>query len=209
VPDPWRRFVRESLIAGTKFDQAVARCRPGPLRDRLTEVSGRVHDGVRECWRIAHLGAALDAARAGIDPEATSRELRQLQDRRELQDRRQPEPGPVSGAADTMAEGPGAAGPEATAPGSADDQTEAALASRLQAARRIEQAAQRATDRLRVLTAELNSAVASAVELSLDAGDLGSAGQLAGDVDTVVGEIEALRRALEESTRPITGRATS
>jgi Na+/H+-translocating membrane pyrophosphatase len=57
------------------------------------------------------------------------------------------------------------------------------------------------------LTAELNAAVASAVELSLDATDPASAGVLADNIDTVVGEIEALRQALEETTsgRPAPG----
>ncbi|MDQ6949871.1 MAG: hypothetical protein M3256_27380, partial [Actinomycetota bacterium] len=86
----------------------------------------------------------------------------------------------------------------------AQDETEAAMASQLQAARRVEATAQRATDRLRVLTAELNAAVAGAVELLLDgdaaASAAAAAGQLAGDVDSVVGEIEALRLALEETT---------
>jgi hypothetical protein len=82
------------------------------------------------------------------------------------------------------------------------------MAAQLQAARRVEAAARRATDRLRVLTAELNAAVAGAVELSLDASDAAAARQLAGHVDSVVGEIEALRLALEEtggSGRPMPG----
>src|ERR1700722_13044867 len=69
VTEPWRSFVRESQTAQAKFDQAVVRCRPGPLRDRLGDVSARVHDGARECWRVAHLGAALDAAMATSGPD--------------------------------------------------------------------------------------------------------------------------------------------
>ena len=173
VPDPWRRFVRESLTAQAKFDQAVARCQPGPLRDRLQEVALRVHDGVRECWRVAHLGAALDAALAGLDLERTSGELRRLQETRG--------PGSVGSAEQSV------------------DATEAALAAQLQAGRRVQAAEQRATDRLRVLTAQLNAAVASAVELSLDASDPAAASELAGSVNSVVGEIESLRQALEET----------
>jgi hypothetical protein len=171
VAEPWRAFVRESLTAHARFDQAIARSRPGPLQDRLGEVSVRVHDGVRECWRVAHLGAALDATLAALDPDAMSRELRRLQEGR----------------------APGL-------PATARDETEAAMAAQLQAARRVEAAAQRARDRLRVLTAQLNAAVASAVELSLDAGDGASARALAGNVDSIVGEIEALRQALEETS---------
>ncbi len=174
VPDPWRTFVRESLTAQAKFDQAVARSHPGPLRDRLAAVSGRVHDGVRECWRVAHLGAALDAASNSLDPEATGTELRRFQ------------------ATPTQDHSPEAR--------RAHEETEAAMAAQLQAARRVEAAARRATDRLRVLTAELNAAVAGAVELSLDAPNAAAASRLAGDVDSVVGEIEALRLALEETS---------
>lgn len=175
VADPWRSFVRESLTAQSRFNQAVTRSQPGPLRDRMVDVSARVDDGVRECWRVAHLGAALDAARSALGPDATSDDLRRLQAQ------------PVTGLT-----------PEAR---KARDDTEAAMAAQLQAARRVEAAAQRATDRLRVLTAELNAAVAGAVELSLD-GDAAAAAatHLAGSVDSVVGEIQALRRALEETT---------
>jgi hypothetical protein len=171
VADPWRSFVRESLTAQVKFDQAVARSRPGPLRDRLGEVSIRVHDGVRECWRVAHLGAALDGALGALHPEAVSEQLRRLHESRE---------------------------PDLSA--ASREETEAAMAAQLQAGRRVQAATQRATDRLRVLTAQLNAAVASAVELSLDASDADAARELAGSVDTVVGEIEALRLALEETT---------
>jgi hypothetical protein len=174
VPEPWRSFVREALTAQAKFDQAVARSRPGPLRNHVAGVSTRVHDGVGECWRVAHLGAALAATRNTLDPDATSRQLRALQASRR---------------------------PQSSAPAAqAIDETEAAMAVQLQAARRVEAAVQRTTDRLRVLTAGLNAAVASAVELSLDAGDEASARELAGTVESVVGEIETLRRALEETT---------
>lgn len=177
VPEPWRGFVRESLTAQAKFDQTVAHSRPGPLRDRLGDVSGRVHDGVRECSRVAHLGAGLDATLAALNVDQTSNQLRRFQQDRGTGHRVSPETS------------------------HAQDETEAALAAQVQAARRLEAAGQRATDRLRVLTAELNAAVAGAVEISLDAGDTAAARQLAGNVDSVVSEIETLRRALEETSR--------
>jgi len=183
VAEPWRTFVREALTADAKFDQAVARCRPGPLRDRLGSVSVRVHDGTRECWRVAHLGAALDAAIASVNREAISAQLRRFQQSR-----------PVAPL--------GSQSPDVIR---AHEETEAALAAQLQAARRMEATIQRTTDRLRVLTAQLNASVAGAVELSLDGVDSGSARQLSGSVDSVVGELEALRRALEEtSAKPST-----
>jgi hypothetical protein len=186
VPEPWRTFVRQSLSAQAKFGEAVAQCRPGPLQDRLQAVAGRVDEGVRECWRIAHLGASMAAALRDLDPDDTSRQLGEVQEQR----RRLP------------ARGPGVSAESI-------DQTEAALAARLQTARRMQSVVQRATDRLLVLTAQLGGAVASAVELSLDASDPAAAQPLAGDIDTVVGEIEALRQAMEETEgAPTTGSAT-
>jgi len=79
------------------------------------------------------------------------------------------------------------------------DQSESALALRLQSARRIQAAGQRATDRLRVVTAQLNEAVASAAEVSLGGADAITTGSLAANIDSVVDEIESLRRALEET----------
>lgn len=180
VTEPWRSFVRESLTAQSRFDQAVTRAKPGPLRDRMIDVSARVHDGARECWRVAHLGAALDAGIAALDPAQISAEMRRLQ------------------------AGAGAGAPSDDA-GAIRAEAEAALARQLQAARRVEAAAHRATVRLQVLTAELNAAVASAVELSLDAASAESARELEVGVDTVVGEIEALRQALEETSTPSRG----
>ncbi|HSS09966.1 MAG TPA: hypothetical protein VLL25_08785 [Acidimicrobiales bacterium] len=174
VPEPWRQYERQSVTAQTKFNQTVTQSQPGPFQDRLQEIARRIEDGVRECWRVAHMGAGLDASLAGLDREGTSQELRRTQEeRRQLQE----------------------GSPSATAL----DQTEAALAARLQSTVRIEAARQRAADRLRVLTAQLNEAVASAVELSLDSTDPSAASPLAGHVDHVVGDIEALRQAMEEA----------
>jgi hypothetical protein len=56
-----------------------------------------------------------------------------------------------------------------------------------------------ARDRLRLLDARLDEAVARAVELSLGAGDVSAAGGLQGDVDQLVEEMEALRVALDDA----------
>ena len=172
VPEPWRSFVQQALTAQTRFAQAAGRAHPGPLHDRLGEVTAHMADGVRECWRVAHLGASITSALNALDAAGTSRQLRQLQDERHRG---------------------GGAEPEAL------DQTEAALAARLQASRRMEAVVQRTTDRLRVLTAQLGEAVAAAVELSLDAGDETAAAPIAGSVDSIVGEMKALRQATEEA----------
>jgi hypothetical protein len=184
VPEPWRGFVQQALTARVRFAEAAGRTPPGPLHDRLGEVSTKMGDGVRECWRVAHLGASLASALAALDPDGTSRQLRRLQDGRTR-------PGPATsgaGSAERMA------GDQ-----TAVDQTEAALAARLQAARRMEAVVQHTTDRLSILTAQLGEAVAAAVELSIDAGDETAAVPIAGSVDAIVGEMRALRQATEEA----------
>lgn len=76
--EPWRRFVQEALQARTRFDHAVERAPAGPLRDRLREISARVHTGVDECWQVAQRGEALVEARRGIDARDVERKLAQL-----------------------------------------------------------------------------------------------------------------------------------
>src|SRR4051794_34217118 len=59
LQDPWRSFVRSALSARRKFDDAVHTARAGPLRDRLTEIGGRLDDAVDECWRGGQQGQGL------------------------------------------------------------------------------------------------------------------------------------------------------
>ena len=58
--------------------------------------------------------------------------------------------------------------------------------------------AQDAQDRLRLLDARLDEAVARAVELAIQAEDVGELGGLGGDVEELVSEMESLRVGLEE-----------
>jgi hypothetical protein len=57
-----------------------------------------------------------------------------------------------------------------------------------------------ARERLSILDARLDEAVARAVELSLRAGDAVELGGLEGDVDALVADMEALRQALDETS---------
>lgn len=75
-----------------------------------------------------------------------------------------------------------------------------ALQGQAESYRRIAGTAADARDRLEILEARLDEAVARAVELSLQAADLGALGGLHEDVQAVVGEMEALRRGLEATT---------
>ena len=69
----------------------------------------------------------------------------------------------------------------------------------------MESTSQMARDRLHLLTAQMHTAVAGAVELSLQGADTLRAQHLAGNVDSVVNDIETLRRALEESSASSAG----
>ncbi len=74
-----------------------------------------------------------------------------------------------------------------------------ALQSQADSYRRIAATAADARQRLEILEARLDEAVARAVELSLQTADSGELGGLHADVQAVVGEMEALRRGLEEA----------
>jgi len=79
------------------------------------------------------------------------------------------------------------------------DRAIAAVKSQLVSAERIRSVAEDASDRLRVLDAQLDEAVARAVELSVKADDVGDISPLTNDVDSLVGELESLRQGLEEA----------
>ena len=172
VGEPWRSLVRQAQKAEGRFDQVLAGTTPGPLKQRLAEVDARVAVGVDECWRIAQRGNELSGAVADLDVADLQRQLR---------------------AAETAA---------GRAPDRADlAATAASVGQQLASAQRLAGVAQDAEDRLRRLAAQLNEVVARAVELSLQGPDLGTLQPLGTDVDTLVGELESLRVALEETAR--------
>jgi hypothetical protein len=79
----------------------------------------------------------------------------------------------------------------------------ASLQAQLDSASRLSRVAQDAADKLTRINAELDEAVARAVEvsLSLETGDVGGVSPLGTDVENIVGELESLRVALEEAGR--------
>jgi hypothetical protein len=83
-------------------------------------------------------------------------------------------------------------------PSPSTDQTRAALEAQLATARRIAAVQGDTHSRLRLLNAQLDEAVAQAVELSVRGADA-DVGPLTSNVDNVVGELEALRQGLEEA----------
>ncbi|HEX3393772.1 MAG TPA: hypothetical protein VHS52_04525 [Acidimicrobiales bacterium] len=173
VREPWRRFVRQAVSARDRFDRAVRDADPGPLRDRLSEMAARVSVGATECWRIAKRANALDAAVAELDVATIRAELASCLH----ESARSPERSELAA-------------------------TAKALRSQLESAERLGQVAAGARDRLARIDAQLDEAVARALELSLQAGESGDLDPLGNAVDDVVGELESLRQALEESAKP-------
>jgi hypothetical protein len=192
LPEPWRHFVREALDAQSRYRRAVATAAAGPLRDRLHEIGTRIEEGVRECYRIAKRGAALEGGLSAVDAESAERQLTGLV-------QAQPEAA-QAGLRRAQDAGEGiVAAAEAAGIDANVVQTMEALEAQVASARRLGTVAQDARDRLSLLDARLDEAVARAVELSLRAEDVAELGGLGGDVEELVGEMESLRVALDEA----------
>jgi hypothetical protein len=170
VREPWRSLVRQTVKAEERFNETVRETRPGPLRDRLAELSAQVSVAVDASWQIAQRGDSLDDAVRELDADSIAAELATREDE--------------------LRRSPGRPQLEATA---------AALGRQLESAQRVADVARDALDRLRKLNAQLNETVARAVELSLGPADVDALQPLGADIDGVVTELESLRLALEES----------
>lgn len=170
VSETWRRYMRGALNAQARYDRAVGSVAPGPLRDRLEEIGRRVDQGVRECWRVAQRGDALDDAVSALAV---------------------PRPGDRLEAAH---QDPGGAD------GDGADAVVRSLQAQVDTAERLTAVAGGAKQRLALLVARLDEAVAAAVELSMQLGSsTDSSGQLGSDVENLVEDLATLRSALEET----------
>jgi hypothetical protein len=169
IGDPWRSFVQEALDAQRRYRRAVSAATEGPMRDRLIEIGERIDAGVDECWRVARRGDALVDALGNLDPVAARRDLDAA--KREAKDN----------------------------PGDAQNETVKALEAQVASADRLVDVARNAQDKLKLLDARLDEAVARAVELSITADDVGQLGDVGSDVEGVVSEMESLRQSLEEA----------
>ncbi len=170
IREPWGSFVAEALRAQRRFAETVSSVPDGPVRDRLVEIGVRIDAAVQECWRVARRGAALDNGVASLDLHDVRSRLEQTR---------------------------------STAPNSptgvdSRDRTVEALEAQLASGERIETVATNARDRLSLLDARLDEAVARAVELSLRADDVSVLVGLGDDVENLIGDLESLRLGLEE-----------
>jgi hypothetical protein len=175
VGEPWRRFVQDAQSAEQKFQGVVRRARSGPIQERLQAIGRRIGDGVAECWRIACQGDQLDEAIRSLNEQDVYQELLEVQEERRRN-----------------------RGNEAA--DSSLARTQAAIEAQLASGRRLRSVADDARNRLRLLNAQLDEAVARSLEISLQAGDVAQLGPLTQDVEGVVHELESLRQALEETS---------
>lgn len=174
LAQPWRGLMEGALDARARYDRSVRDVRPGPLRDRLDGIGGRLDAAVDQAWAVASAGNTLAAGRARIDTAAVSAELARLQ-----------------------------AGPRTPRV----DQTVEAVEAQLAAAARLDSTISDTYDRLRLLEARVDETVTRAVELSVSQADDAELGGLGAEIDTIVGEMEALRQAVEETSG--TGRSAT
>jgi len=174
--DPWKRFVIDAQSAQGRYRRAVKRSRSGPMKERLEELGQRIDQAVLECWRVACQGDNLGGALGQLETDRVEAELAEA--RRDLGD----------------ASGGSTASLKATVE---------ALEAQMRSAERLSDVWRSSRDRLRVLNAQLDEAVARAVELSVGAGgSVAAFGGLSDQVAEVVSDMESLRQALEETGGP-------
>ena len=169
---PWREFVKEAQQAKAQFDNTQDNTPDGPLKDRLGEIGERVGVGVLECWRVARQANSLTDALQRLAHENPQAQLGAI--KRDIGDRK-------ATGADT----------------STLERTKAAIEAQVSSFERMRDTAEDAKNRLRLLNAQLDEAVARAVELSVSRSDASALNPLAGDVDNLIGEMENLRQAIE------------
>jgi hypothetical protein len=194
VPEPWRQYVRDAVAARQRFDAALAQWPAGPQRDRLVLLQPRLWQGTYEVWSVAQRGAAMGATTPGsaagglVRPSAgqLSSELQRVQAERQRTPRSDRQAALV--------------------------RSEEAIAAQLRAAHHSTEAQAEVLDRLRLLTARLDEVVTQLLELGLEqaGGPVeGPSDTVAGSVDALVEEIEALHEGLRQAGAASSGRDPS
>ncbi len=156
LSEPWRSYVQGAQSAKLRFDRTVAATRSGPIRDRLSELSSRLDDGIRESWRIASRGDDIDAAIAELNTTQALTELAQLRGQAHQQ----------------------------TAASVDMQSTITSLEAQIDSAERMQQVSSSTRDRLRLLDARFDELVARAVEVSVGSADSGVLGNDVDDLVT-------------------------
>ena len=173
LPEPWRSLVLDAIQAQRQFHEVVTRVPAGPLRMELEGLKSRVADAVREGWDIAQKGVALDRGRQGLNLGHVHAERERLLTERKLREQHEIDL-------------------------TAIDRAISAVDAQLAAGQRVETVAFQARDRLRLLNAQLDEAVANVVEISVRPGSTSAAG-LGDQVGAIVDDLTNLKAALDEA----------
>lgn len=173
LDDPWRRFVTSTQSTKGRFARQVDTVADGPIKERLQSIRTEVDRVAAECWVVAQEGQRLSNALAVVRTSRVSADLARAE--AELAVIEAERSGPL---ADTVA----------------------SLQNQQAAGQRLLALEQSTVDRLRQLDASLQELVARAAELSV-AGSEPALGDLRSDVENVAIEMEAVRRALEETSK--------
>ena len=170
----WAQPVQAALAARARYQDIVGTLPEGPLRERVQQLGARVDAGVLATWEAACRAAQQEAVVAAIDVTDAIEDYKAA--KRELE----------------------AARRAGHVPQGVEERTKA-LEARHTAANRLANALDDTATQLTVLEARLEAALARAAEVALRpeaADDLGA------DLDAVVGELGALRQALDGLDRP-------
>ncbi len=190
-PEPWRGFLTRLIDAGERFDSALEAWPDGPTRDRLSEISPRLHAQMDGIVPAIDRAVTLTSRSSGL-PAATGPTAAQLSAslKRIQADRARLDASDATGLA-------------------ALDRAEASAAASLRAAREAEAVSQRLVDAVRSAVELVERSAGEVVTLAVES-SLGEtlSSPLAGNLDEVCDEIASLSTALE-SARPPTVRPTS
>lgn len=141
VGEPWRQFVQGAIRSGTKLHQTIDGAEPGPLKDRMNSIAGRLDDGLEETWKIARRGDEIDSSIRRLDPAALRSKLATLKARSSSR-----------------------AAPDI-------DDAITSVENQLEAVRRLELESEKTADRLRLTQTRLDELVSRAAEVAIGAGD--------------------------------------
>lgn len=170
LASPWQSYVDESLQARGRFEQAVERTRPGPVRERLARLSDRIDRFVDHSYTVAESGQQLSQARALIDADAITRDLARIE-----------------------------LGPTPPQPGSASARAADALKAQLASVQRMDATIADTRAQLTLIDARLDELVTRAIELSVRGSDPSVLGSVEDELGGLLDELEAVRQAVAET----------
>lgn len=171
VAEPWRHLTNDALAARNQFHATVKRTRTGPIHDRLVGLGRRIDESVEEIWTVAQAGHELVAARGRIDVQSAQRDLQRVRSKQ------------------TAAE----LSPTTAA-------TVRSLEAQLAAAARMDATIAATNDRLELLNARLDEAVASSIELSVGSSRPDEFRSVDDMVSSIADELDAIRTALDDTS---------